>query len=491
MLGKTIKMKNTMKKFYAFLIAAVALAGFAACNSDSTEEPAPAKENVGKMEFTANVDEATKTTLDGVSVKWCDDDVIGVNNQSYSIKEGTNEGTTATFVGGLVEAPYVAVYPLNALNSYNNEYKFINITLEANVAAGTFADGANIAMAVSENTNLAFKNILSVLTFQVAAACETVTISSENPLVGTVNFDYEYNLSGSTEYETSIELTVDGGFEPGVTYYTTIIPGSHKFTVLTDGKPSREAKKAMDLERNTLVDLGTLPVNYRVYVLNDMAWTRVNLHAWAVGGDAITEWQGSDITNNKATINGKEYNYFEISNENKGKKIGLNFNNVTNKDAKDQYDEFKMQTEVTLNGDLYYRLSACGPIAIDPNDVSTFGYKIYLYDQKYSNKAFNIWAWNDNGAFKTTNWPGVEGTQYYLNTLADDKNRRYVAFDIPASLYGKGFDFLINSDGDSFKSGNYNVKNLASDLYVGFWYNADDNYGWWGYETTPTTGRPE
>jgi len=253
-----------MKKFYSFLFAAVALVGFAACNSDSTEEPAPAQENVGKMEFTANIGEDTKTqlgeTTDGMTeVLWCDDDVIGVNDKSYTIKEGTNEGTTATLVGDPVEAPYVAVYPLSAFNSYNKEQEFINITLDANVAAGTFADGANIALAFSNDTNLSFKNLLSVLKFQVAAECETVTIKSENPLVGTVNFNYECFYAGATTYETSIELTIDGGFKTGTTYYTTIIPGIHKFTVLTDGKPSRQAKSGTTLYRNQVVDLGTLP----------------------------------------------------------------------------------------------------------------------------------------------------------------------------------------------------------------------------------------
>ena len=70
-----------MKKFYSFLFAAVALVGFAACNSDSTEEPAPA--GVEKVSFKANI-ENTKTGLDAENkTTWVAGDVVKVNGFNF------------------------------------------------------------------------------------------------------------------------------------------------------------------------------------------------------------------------------------------------------------------------------------------------------------------------------------------------------------------------------------------------------------------------
>ncbi len=99
-----------MKKFYSFLFAAVALVGFAACNSDSTEDqPTPA--GVEKVSFKANID-TTKTDLDGLQTVWVAGDVVKVNGFNFICEEDLTTFTcTETGCSALQnEATLTAVY---------------------------------------------------------------------------------------------------------------------------------------------------------------------------------------------------------------------------------------------------------------------------------------------------------------------------------------------------------------------------------------------
>ena len=288
-----------MKKFYSFLFAAVALVGFAACNSDSTEEPAPAQQ-VGKMEFTANIGEDTKTSLDGMSVKWCKEDTIWVNFKEFQIKDKASyeAATSATFTGNPVEAPFVAVYPYNKDVAFNTETS-VFATLKANVGEGTFADGANIAVAYSkEGTNLSFKNVLSVLKFQVAAACETVTISSTSALVGKVAYkatDGTIADVATTDADKEITLTIDGGFKAGVDYYTTVIPGTHELTITTNTKTTKPSKTIV---KNKIYNLGILNVDVYAYLRVTNPWKQGNerfaAYFWGTDGNQWVDMVATD-----------------------------------------------------------------------------------------------------------------------------------------------------------------------------------------------------
>ena len=86
-----------MKKFYSFLFAAVALVGFAACNSDSTEDqPTPA--GVEKVSFKANID-TTKTDLNGLQTVWCEGDEVVVDEKYTFICEDDLTTFTCTQTG--------------------------------------------------------------------------------------------------------------------------------------------------------------------------------------------------------------------------------------------------------------------------------------------------------------------------------------------------------------------------------------------------------
>ena len=280
-----------MKKFYSFLFAVVALAGFAACNSDSTEEPAPEQE-VGKMEFTANIGEDTKTQLtEGTKVKWCAEDAIAVSNgtdvKMYTIKEGTlsEDGKTAVFEGEELEGDvYYAIYPYVADAKYENgAWSGVAEPTEQTATAGSFADGA----AVSEGTyngdgSFSFTNESAILKFQVPAACSFVEF---------------YN--GET-----LAVKVVGEMAAEETYYAAVKPGKYTFTVRIDACLSKIGTKELNLEKNTIYNLKALPAKQTATVnLVPGIWTSAN--AWF----AAYYWNGNSNRMVKMTDEDKDGAY--------------------------------------------------------------------------------------------------------------------------------------------------------------------------------------
>lgn len=145
---------------------------------------------------------------------------------------------------------------------------------------------------------------------------------------------------------------------------------------------------------------------------------------------------------------------------------------------------FKVETGIiNLEKDTYFRLSARGAIEIDPADVSTFGYTIYVFDQKSKNVAPNLYVWEDSSAFKNeyggnfSGWPGVAFKNDCYYHPANDQNwKHYYYYEIPSALYGKNFKFIVNKKG---QTSDLVVTKLASDLYVGYWYNSASDNGFW------------
>ena len=129
-------------------------------------------------------------------------------------------------------------------------------------SADTFAEGANIAVAYSETTKLSFKNLMSVLKFQVSADCETITLEATEIIKGEFSVDYEYVTMmsrNSEEANKTMTLAIDGGFKAGTTYYTTILPGEYNLTISIDGYLSTtKTAKEGGLQPNTIYNIGTL-----------------------------------------------------------------------------------------------------------------------------------------------------------------------------------------------------------------------------------------
>lgn len=240
------KIRRKMKKFYSFLFAAVALVGFAACNSDSTEDqPAPAPQ-VGKMEFTANIGEDTKTALDGLNVTWCEGDIIGIWDGTATKPFTATEinGNSAKFEGmaALGQAKYYAVYPyVEGATCADGVWTGVNFNNNQKAVVDTFACGANISFAEAEGTHLTFTNSLAVLKFQVPVECQLVEFFGESGLI----------VKAWAEAEDMMQPEND--------YYVTVPAGDYKLTARVDAYLSVASTKTLKVAANKIYNLGKLP----------------------------------------------------------------------------------------------------------------------------------------------------------------------------------------------------------------------------------------
>ena len=267
-----------MKKFYSFLFAAVALVGFAACNSDSTEEPAPAQQ-VGKMEFTANIGEDTKTALDGLDVIWCKGDTIGIwdgtATKPFIAKETDGKSAKFTGMADPNQKTYYAVYPYVKGATYaDGVWKGVNFNNNQEAKAGSFACKANISYAESEGTTLNFQNSLAVLKFQVPVECELVEFVANSALL------------------VKAWAPADKKMQPEKDYYVTVPAGNYQLTARVDGYLSVASTKMLKVDANKIYNLKTLPApeaeaKTTVYLVPGV-WNvdkaRFAAYVWYVGG---------------------------------------------------------------------------------------------------------------------------------------------------------------------------------------------------------------
>ena len=237
-----------MKKFYSFLFAAVALVGFAACNSDSTEEPAPAQK-VGKVEFTANIDDSRTNLGTDFSVTWEGNETIAIKSgekvYEFILKDGSlsEDKKSATFVyeGG----DFKASENMSAVHPYNAE----GTPKIATNQNGTFG-GAMVMSGVATKDGVVTFNTHNtvILTFTVPAACKEVKINDK---------------------------VVKADFAAGTTYYASVEDGTNNLEVRIDGYLSKKAATKAALEKGNVYKLGVLPAPV------ESGWELMGLNNWA------------------------------------------------------------------------------------------------------------------------------------------------------------------------------------------------------------------
>lgn len=220
-----------------FVVAAVALMAFTACNKEEFNASVDAQ--AGTVEFVAGFDVDTKTALDDTKTKtlWAENDEISINGFVFKVSELIDGGTSAKFVNeeDLKDfgAPFTACYPANVTEIPAVQYAF----------ADNFDPKAVVEKAYSDDYNLSFQNVASLLKFRVPAACETVTLTSDDVLAGA----------------DSKTVTINGPFAADQEYFAAVKPGTKaKFSVSLDGKFSRFAP-SVTIEESSIVNMGTLP----------------------------------------------------------------------------------------------------------------------------------------------------------------------------------------------------------------------------------------
>ena len=170
---------NNIKSIFAIAVAAMLCIG---CTKTSDESKSNEKATLSASIENVN----TKTTLNGVEVKWSKDDQIALYSNSdiskkvYDLTSGSGE-KKALFSGDAIAGDrFVAVYPASAASYYSTGYSVRILTPETQnyVENGI---STNLLPMLAEGTTLAnmkFKYIGGILRIQLYATGETTKISS-------------------------------------------------------------------------------------------------------------------------------------------------------------------------------------------------------------------------------------------------------------------------------------------------------------------------
>lgn len=466
----TIMTKIKMRKIYTVMVALIAVSSFVSCNKELVNS-----EDLGvfsEITFTAVSEVATKTSIGDKGennvrpVTWDANDEIIINGIVFKTLAG---GAEAKFVTENLDfttaEQYNAIYPATAGKSFDA----VTISAEQD---GTFAN-SSISVAQSTTDILQFKNLASMLKFQVPVACSSVTIESTAPLAGTVSvkFDESGNpVLGEVSSPSNI-IKIEKSLVTGTDYYVAVLPGEHKFTVKMESVVAKASDKTVTLARAQLGNLKTLPrPDVNVYILaSHLSWSKANI-----------------LVDNKSTAMAQETvsgrSFFKASVP-FNTKANIKFNSGGTTSSYWQVQVGGDDEKITIGSDKYYRISPRGPVDINPADESTFGYSIFVFDQKSKNVAPNLYVWEDNNAFQNlyagnfSSWPGVAFKQDSYYKPANNQNwKHYYYYEIPQALYGKSFKFIVNKSG---KTSDLSVTNLSGDLYVGYWYDSANSNGFW------------
>lgn len=385
-----------MKKFYSFLIAAVALVGFAAC--ESNEEAATPEAEI--MSFVASFADETRTALADAegNVKWCADDTILVTNgvTTKTFTATSVDGATATFTGERMDGEtFYAIYGGEDATFANGEWTY-TVSATQTAKNGTFADGAAVSTAVcTDGKTLAFENQCAVLKFQVPATASAVEF-----------------FNGSTSV-----VKVTGTMKTGEVYYATVAPGTYTFTVKVDGVVVKESSKALELVANKIYNLKTLPGYEVLGTFNN--WTK-GKNYMTVEGDYLV------CKNVNFATDGKFKFFIED-----GSQYGAYYGREADNNHK-----------VVSHGNYYY--------AADAADIEI---KQGTYDLYFAKDCTTFLVMNAGSKYNANNWviygsDNIEGidkgwnTESYIPMITGGDGQYYLTITFTGDAYFKIFKIV-------------------------------------------------
>lgn len=290
-------MKNT------FFIRAFAVLGIFASVSCVKEAVQDKPEDVDRPvvdvpAFTASFETLeTKSTLEGHTPKWVEDDVIGVTtaddaNVGCRLLDAAKGTFSAENING--SAPFLAVYPYAEGNTFEGDVLTAVVPSEQQLAKGQkVAPGALVAACKSENTTLSFKNCVALMQIAVPAGIKQIEVAATKEgekLSGKFTMDLSAEVLAPAAAEDAVSNVVlkpEGeSFEAG-TYYISVIPSKISeiavtFTNLADETVTVTKKAATTFVRSNGQDLGS----FFVYEIN----TAEDLIKWARQSAKFTAW---------------------------------------------------------------------------------------------------------------------------------------------------------------------------------------------------------
>ncbi len=450
-------MKTEMKKTL-FMVAAVALAAAVSCNKeglgDNGEGQAPSS-----IVFTAGVE--TKTTLvdngdKTYDIHWVNGDAIVVDGVTFTTEDDGAKAFFYTESAFTADNDYYAIYPASAGTSFES----ITVPAVQTAKAGDFHAAAVVSVAKSATTSLDFKNVTSILKFQVPAPAETVTISSTSAIAGEVSVDYNNGEPAWTAKNTVNEVTVNGPFETGKDYYVAVLPGEKAdFEVKLYGKVAK-SQASVEVKRSKVMNMGEIPApELKLYVEDDTDYSALYLYMYDAAGN--NTWPGTKITATE-TVNGVVYKVYTVPADRLGKEYTYIFNN---NDNKSQVEENKT---IKFNKDNYLRLTKKYSEVVDESNTGKDD-PITLYVRNDDNWAkLNYYVWNSS---TNNSWPG-KSVDMTKKTKIEDNNYYYV------ELGSHSWNNIIINNGSN-QTSDLTIPSKTDDIYV-----TTTGYIWAGKDQT-------
>lgn len=214
----------------------------------------------------------SKTVLSGMTPFWQPTDKIsiydGKNNEF--VNTGAAASASTSFKGVLAgkgRTHYLAAYPYNDSLSFS----FMGMTIyslympeKQTAVENSYDPSAAVAVAYTKTSELAFKNVSSLIKFKVISDdVKSVTIipnGDDEILAGSLNVTIDDPLR-LTIMDGKSSVVLNGEFKKGSTYYIATLPATLKngmTVLLNESVKSFVADYPIELARSGMVDLGTL-----------------------------------------------------------------------------------------------------------------------------------------------------------------------------------------------------------------------------------------
>ncbi len=241
-------MNKTRLILRGVLVAVLASALFS-CVKENREPEQDGAQYVTISAFLGSDQQDTKTYLTGSRVKWEATDSIalwygtlgtGMDGEPYTVLSiDATDARKATFRGfAPARDCYMGVYPYSASDDCSKKGK-LTVTLPTTqlATAGSFGPGANVAVACSETTDLAFKNVGGLMAFGLTDVgghtITSVRLEGTAPLSGQVEIK-QADLPAITTITSGVNyVDLVGSFAEKNTYYFVVLPGAHTGFTLT------------------------------------------------------------------------------------------------------------------------------------------------------------------------------------------------------------------------------------------------------------------
>ena len=236
------------------------------------------------MEFVTSV-EATKTVLaeDGQSVLWIKGDKVAVFDGTSEKKtfEAETAGAVVTLKGDAAAADeYYATYPV--YGTMTDGVFTASVSAQQNAKVGSMSNNCAVLAAKSEGNNFHFKNVSSLIKFNLAVeGVKSLTLMGNNNEQIAGKFTFTWNngdpqITGITVPQVAVSVRNSNGNDLALgDYYFTVIPTNFEkgFSVIlgmNDGTQQIVTRSAaVELKKNQIFRTQEVPASaYKAYSSN-------------------------------------------------------------------------------------------------------------------------------------------------------------------------------------------------------------------------------